>query len=102
MVTYEEKLERAKATTVLTDDVFFECEAVDFDENMGLWVRQESEGGGIAPYAWQMQMADGHDFVLKDSSRDTVNRLFRDLGHGVEVDAYERRCAAALTGVEVM
>ena len=74
MTTYEQKLELAKAETVITEDEYEATGGVYFDEDMGLWIRQDSDGGGIIPLAHQLDHCRSHGFDTQD-----VIRLFIDL-----------------------
>ena len=87
MTTYAEKLERAKAVEILTEEEFATAGGSYYDEDMGLWIRQDADGGGIIPYAWQMDTSrDGHG----GADPDLITRLFRDLGRGADIAAYEK------------
>ena len=87
MTTYAEKLERAKAVEILTEEEFATAGGSYFDEDMGLWIRQDADGGGIIPYAWQMATSrDGHG----GADSDVITRLFRDLGRGADIEEFEK------------
>ena len=88
MTTYTEKLERAKAISVLTAEEFASAGGSYFDEDMGLWIRQDADGGGIVPFAWQMDMTRSHDF--SPELRATIIDLFIDLGRVADIKAYSK------------
>ena len=85
MTTFPEKLELAKAQTILTEEEYASAGGAYFDEDMGLWIRQDADGGGIVPFAWQMEMA-------RDLSQTkTIASLFIHLGRKADVDAYNNK-----------
>ena len=90
MTTYDEKLALAKATVILTEEEFANAGGAYFNEDMGLWIRQDADGGGIVPYAWQMDMS-------RDGAGDPglITRLFSDMGRADDIKAYSDMIAKA-------
>ena len=76
MTTYAEKLALAEATTVITQEEADATGGSYFDEDMGLWIRQDSDGGGIMPLSFQIdQVTHG-----RPGDSDTIRSLFEDMG----------------------
>ena len=90
MTTYAEKLALAKATVILTEEEAAATGGAYFDEDMGLWIRQDADGGGIMPFSWQMAMARPGA-----GDPETIRRLFADIGRAADVDAYDKEVAEA-------
>ena len=88
MTTFPEKLELAKAQTILTEEEYASAGGAYFDEDMGLWIRQDADGGGIVPFGWQMEM------VRNESQAQTIRQLFIHLGRTADVDAYDQQAAS--------
>ena len=79
---YEQMLELAKKERILTNEEFAGYGGSYYAEEMGLWIGQDADGGGIIPYAFQMVQ------VEEAGDEDTVSRLFADLGRQADIDAY--------------
>ena len=89
MTTYDEKLALAKATVILTEEEAAATGGAYFDEDMGLWIRQDADGGGIMPFSWQMSMA------RTDMDKEIIRSLFFNLGRYVDMQAYDDAVAEA-------
>ena len=84
MTTYEEKLALAEAEEVITEEEAEATGGAYFDEEMGLWIRQDADGGGIMPYYYQIdQVREG-----RPGDPKLITLLFIDLGHRDDVDDY--------------
>ena len=86
MTTYEEKLALAEAEEVITEEEAEATGGAYFDEDMGLWIRQDADGGGIMPYSYQIDQV----FADRPGDSELITRLFLDLGEEDDVEAYDK------------
>ena len=85
MTTYDEKLALARAERILTEEEGEATGGAYFNEDMGLWIRQDADGGGIMPFSFQMDSCRSHNFPTVP-----VMMLFNSLGRRADIEAYER------------
>ena len=84
MTTYTEKLALAMATTVITEEESEATGGAYFNEDMGLWIRQDADGGGIMPLTYQLDQVRGR----RPGETVTIMRLFNDMGRSLDVQLY--------------
>ena len=86
MTTFAEKLRRAKLAGVITEEEGAATGGAYFDEDMGLWIRQDADGGGIMPFAYQMDQVRGG----RPGDPCTIKALFYDLGRNDDIVEYDK------------
>ena len=86
MTTYAEKLRRAELAGVITEEEGAATGGAYFDEDMGLWVRQDADGGGIMPFSYQMDQVRGG----RPGDADTINKLFASLDRTGDIVEYDK------------
>ena len=90
MTTFDEKLALARTTTIITEAEADATGGSYFDDDMGLWIRQDADGGGIMPFAWQMASVR-----VGNGDIDTIKNLFVQLGRNDDIVEYDRAAAEA-------
>ena len=91
MTTFSEKLTLAKAATIITPGEADATGGCYFDEMMGLWIRQDADGGGIMPFAWQMDLSWDAD---QPGDLDEIRQLFKELGRTADIEAYDQQAGS--------
>ena len=92
MTTFAEKLRRAELAGVITEEEGAATGGTYFDEDMGLWIRQDADGGGIMPLAYQMDQVRGG----RPGDPYTIKALFTGLGRTGDIVEYYKALADRL------
>ena len=88
MPSYKQLLEAARPYPFLSEETFAGYGGAFFAEELGLHVGQDASRdddiGGIVPYGWQVE-------YCRNGTGDisVIERLFRDLGQGAQIDEAE-------------
>ena len=86
MTTFAEKLRRAELIGVITEAEGAATGGTYFDEGLGLWLRQDADGGGIMPFAYQMDQVYGG----RPGKAGVIETLFLRLGRTADIVEYDK------------
>ena len=89
MQSYSKILAIAKAIPVLTGEQFADYGGSYFNDELGLWIGQDADGGGIIPFGFQMAN------LSEAGDEDLIRKIFRDLGRSADVEQYDREVIEA-------
>ena len=92
MTTFAEKLRRAELIGVITEEEGAATGGAYFDEGLGLWLRQDADGGGIMPFIYQMDQVNGG----RPGDVGVIETLFIRLGRTADIHEYDKVAADRL------
>ena len=92
LTRYATRLALARENHILTDAEFANYGGSYYAAEIGLWLGQDADGGGIIPYAFQFDNCHAHDDV---GDLVLIDRLFTDLGRREDINAYRKVIAEA-------